>query len=84
MGKDKVSEEIKAIDLILYKSYESDIGVGKEYYNYIMKFINNQQKEIEKYERYFKLAISDLQSEGYMQMPYENVEKYYSKRGDIV
>ena len=42
------------------------------------------RKDVEKYQRYFKLAISDLQSEGYMQMPYENIEKYYSKREDIV
>ena len=43
-----------------------------------------RQKEIEKYKRYFKLAISDLKSEGYMQMPYENIEEYYSQREDIV
>ena len=46
--------------------------------------VKQLEKEIKKYKRYFKLAISDLQSEGYMQMPYENIEKYYSKREDIV
>ena len=50
----------------------------------ILNLVDNQQKEMKKYKRYFKLAISDLQSEGYMQMPYENIEKYYSKREDIV
>lgn len=42
------------------------------------------RKDVEKYQRYFKLAISDLQSEGFMQMPYENIKEYYSKREDIV
>ena len=50
----------------------------------VLKLIEKQQKEIEKYKRYFKLAISDLQSEGYMQMPFKNIENYYSKREDIV
>lgn len=50
----------------------------------LLKLVEKQQKEIKEYKRYFKLAISDLQSEGYMQMPYENIEKYYSKREDII
>ena len=50
----------------------------------ILNVIDKQRKVIKEYKRYFKLAISDLQSEGYMQMPYKNIEKYYSKREDIV
>lgn len=48
MNKEKQKDEIDKIDIILYKSYESDIGIGKENYNYIISFIKSQQKEIEK------------------------------------
>lgn len=57
---------------------------NEEYYSELDKELEKLQKEIEEYKRYFKLAISDLQSEGYMQMPFKNIENYYSKREDIV
>ena len=60
------------------------IGEKIDIFTAMLDLYNKQQKEIEKYKRYFKLAISDLQSEGYVQMPYKNIEKYYSKREDIV
>lgn len=52
--------------------------------DYFIERVDNQQEEIVKYKRFFKLAISDLQSEGFMQMPYESIEKYYSERGDFI
>lgn len=42
-----LESKIDKIDRILFNSYESDCGIGKENYNYIMRFINRQQKEIE-------------------------------------
>lgn len=44
---DEENKIIDKIDLILFQSYTSDIGIAKEDYNYIMKFIKDQQKEIE-------------------------------------
>ena len=37
----------KKIDKILYDSYVSDCGIGKENYNYIMKFIKKQKQDID-------------------------------------
>lgn len=56
-----MNDEIDKIDIILYKSYESDVGIGKENYNFIMKFINKQQKEIErlKYDIDFLYGVID-------------------------
>lgn len=63
---------------------QKEIEREEQYTDFYKDLCNKQQNEIKKYKRYFKLAISDLQSEGYMQMPYKNIEKYYSKREDIV
>lgn len=42
--------KIEKIEHILYNSYESDCGIGKANYIYIMRFINRQQREIEDFE----------------------------------
>lgn len=81
-------EEKKAIEITkTIIEFAGDSYIPKENRNALQTLLNlidNQQKETEKYKRYFKLAISDLQSEGYMQMPFKNIENYYSKREDIV
>ena len=75
--KDKTARQILVSAYNKLERQQKEIMVGAEK-------VKQLEKEIKKYKRYFKLAISDLQSEGYMQMPYENIEKYYSKREDIV
>ena len=78
-------EEKKAIERIKLFEYRYTLVQNDDkVVEVIINLIEKQQKEIEKYKRYFKLAISDLQSEGYMQMPFKNIENYYSKREDIV
>ena len=82
MSKEKQKkDEIDKIDIILYKSYESDIGIGKEYYNYIMKFINNQQKEIEELKEKNKQLTNYLTDSYYVSADEirEKIKEYEEK-----
>ena len=46
-----LESKIEKIDKILYDSYERDCGIGKENYYYIMRFITQQQKELEELKK---------------------------------
>lgn len=51
----------------------------------LLNEIEEQEKEIKKYKRYFKIAINDLKSEGqFLESSYKEIEEYYSRRNDEI
>ena len=71
-----LSSKIEKIENILYNSYESDCGIGKANYNYIMRFINRQQREIEDLNKELEIRIKWQQ---YFEKEYINKDKIREK-----
>lgn len=73
-----------SIDTYIEGTKVTKVELTTEQAQGILDLYNKQKERANKYERYFKLAVEDMQLEGYMLMPYNEVEKYYSQRKDEI